>query len=99
MDYQTSSKIKTDKASRYLQALCGHFNRKVRADWTEAKGDVNFGFGNCQMTANDTDLVIQIQAEKPDEFERLKSVIADHLERFAVKDGLKVNWGNTVDKG
>lgn len=84
--------IKTDKASRYLQALCGHFDRKVSAAWSESKGEIDFGFGHCQMSADEQSLVIGIESPTDDEFNRLKYVVSDHLERFAIKDGLKAEW-------
>lgn len=44
------------------------------------------------MTADDTSLGIYIRAETKEEYARVKDVVSDHLERFAVKDGLKADW-------
>ena len=92
MTFQTHATVTTDKASRYLQALCGHFDRKVNAEWSETKGDVDFGFGHCRMQADEKALLIYVRAETEEDFARVKDVVSDHLERFAVKDNLKVFW-------
>lgn len=88
--------VTTDKASRYLQALCGHFSRKVTASYTPTEGTVDFGFGRCRMTAKDETLVIYLQSDTEEAFARLKHVVSDHLERFAVKDGLKADWAEAA---
>lgn len=87
-----TSQVKTDKASRYLKALCNHFDRKVQATYNDNHGDVQFGFGNCQMDASDDALSISIQAEDAEHFDRVKHVIADHLIRFAPNESLQVEW-------
>lgn len=90
--FQAQATVATDKASRYLQALCGHFDRKVTATWNEHKGEVDFGFGHCQMQADASNLVIHIQSDTEENFARVKYVVGDHLERFAVKDSLTATW-------
>jgi len=84
--------VQTEKASRYLKALCNHFNRKVTAEYNDNHGTVDFGFGYCQMSADDMHLDIRIQAEDHEQFARVQFVIADHLERFSSDEALKVEW-------
>jgi hypothetical protein len=84
--------VATEKGSRYLQALCGHFDRKVDAVWDPAHGDVDFGFGRCRMEATEHVLRFEIRADDLEGFARAKAVVSDHLERFAVKDGLRLAW-------
>ena len=86
------SNVTTDKAERYLKALCNHFNRKVTAEYNDNRGTVNFGFGECEFDASSSELVIRIQAENEENFARVKFVVADHLERFSGDDALKVQW-------
>jgi hypothetical protein len=86
--------IETAKASRYLKALCNHFNRKVEAEYDDERGTVQFGFAYCEMHALGDTLVIDIQAETDSEFDRVKYVISDHLERFGASEGLAVVWVN-----
>ncbi|GAB1421757.1 hypothetical protein MASR2M15_19430 [Anaerolineales bacterium] len=87
---QTS--VKTEKASRYLKALCNHFNRKVKAEYNDTHGDVQFGWATCQMDAVENQLWIAIQAETDEDFERVKFVVSDHLARFAPDEALEISW-------
>lgn len=84
--------VPTQKASRYLKALCNHFNQKVTAEYDENRGTVDFGFGHCQMDADEATLVIHIQAENKDDFARVKYVVSDHLERFSGNEALQTSW-------
>lgn len=84
--------VETPKASRYLKALCNHFNRKVTAQYNDTEGKVQFGFADCQMTASDDTLDISIQADNEDNFNRAKYVVSDHLVRFGNNETLEVVW-------
>lgn len=87
-----NTKVETDKASRYLKALCNHFNRKVTAEYDDNHGTVQFGFGNCEMDADNGVLIIRIEAADAENFARIKYVVADHLARFSGDEGLRVEW-------
>lgn len=89
---QAQTTVETEKASRYLKALCNHFDRKVKATYNDTKGTVAFGFADCQMEATDNALTITIQAETDDGFGRVKYVISDHLVRFAPNEDLTIDW-------
>jgi hypothetical protein len=89
---QASAQVTTEKASRYLKALCNHFDRKVTAEYTDNHGTVDFGFGTCEMYADDNKLSIQIASDTPETFERVKYVVSDHLERFSGDEALQANW-------
>lgn len=90
--FKAQATVETEKASRYLKALCNHFDRKVEASYSETQGSVAFGFANCQMNASDGALTINIEAESDENFERVKYVISDHLIRFAPNEELSINW-------
>jgi len=84
--------VKTQKAQRYLKALCNHFSHKVQATYNDDRGRVDFGFGRCEMWAEAETLTFQIQAEDTDGFARVKDVVAGHLERFSGDEALQVMW-------
>lgn len=88
----SESRVATEKASRYLKALCNHFSRKVQAEYTEDRGVVQFSIGRCDMLAETDTLVLHIEAENADMLEQVKAVVADHLVRFAPNDALDVAW-------
>ena len=93
--YKAQAFVETEKASRYLKALCNHFDRKVTAQYDDNQGTVQFGFGDCQMQATNGTLVISIQADTDENFGRVKHVVGDHLVRFSGEDVPGVDW---VDK-
>lgn len=87
-----SSTVPTAKASRYLKALVNHFSHKVTATYEGNKGEVDFPFGDCTLTATDDALQIHIVAESGSMLERTKYVVADHLIRFGKNETLTVEW-------
>ncbi|GIK28334.1 MAG: DUF2218 domain-containing protein [Chloroflexi bacterium] len=92
MAFAATGSVATDKAVRYLKALCNHFSHKVPAAYDDNHGTVQFGFGTCEMFADDTSLTFHIDAETEENLARVQHVVADHVERFTGADALKVAW-------
>ena len=90
--FKAQAVVETPKASRYMKALCNHFNRKVTAEYNDTEGNVQFGFGDCQMNANDTALTIHVQADNGENFGRVKAVVDSHLVRFVNNETLEIVW-------
>lgn len=86
------STAQTASASKYLQQLCKHFAHKVPARWDPVRGEVAFPFGRCRMEATETCLTIHCETDEAGKMARMKSVIDNHLERFAWREGLKLHW-------
>lgn len=84
--------FETDRASRYLKALCHHFGRKVDANCDDAKGWVQFPFGRCDMTATDSQLEIVATAETQRHLDQLTQITTSHLERFAFRENPTLEW-------
>ncbi|WP_153769912.1 DUF2218 domain-containing protein [Labrenzia sp. CE80] len=91
-----TSTAHTASASKYLQQLCKHFAHKVPADWDDNKGEVSFPFGFCRMVATDACLTIHCEAEEDQNMARMKGVIDSHIERFAWREELKLEWRPTA---
>jgi len=87
-----TARVATDKASRYLKALCNHFDRKAEATYDDNSGRIRFTFGECEMTAEDGALALRVSADSDGRFRRVRDVVADHLVRFASKEELRVEW-------
>jgi len=87
-----TARVMTPKASRYLKALCNHFDRKANAHYDDTSGQIQFPFGACTLQVVDEALLLQVTAESETMFTRVKHVVADHLVRFAVKEELTVHW-------
>lgn len=86
------ARVQTTKGPRYLQALCGHFSHKVKTDYNAEQGRVYFEFGASTLHADAEALHLSVEASDAESLHRVKEIIGGHLERFAVKDALKVYW-------
>ena len=89
---KTETRIRTDKAGRYLAQLCKHFAHKAEADWSATEGKVDFGFGECRMRAEDGCLYVSCASETAPGLGRVKFVLTDHIVRFGWKEKLVVDW-------
>lgn len=89
---EAAAVVPTPKASRYLKALCNHFDRKGNASYDDNEGHVQFPFGTCDFRADDATLHIHVSADTDTRLTRVKMVVADHLIRFAASEDLTVDW-------
>jgi hypothetical protein len=87
-----TARVATTKASRYLKALCNHFDRKANAAYDDVNGRVQFPFGDAEFHAEADALLLTVTAESDIMFARVKDVVADHLVRFGNKEELIVDW-------
>ena len=86
------ARVRTDKASSYLQQLCKHFGHKIPATFDEAKGQLTFPSGECRLTAEPGLLVIEVETPDPAQIAQLADVIERHLLRFAFREELVLDW-------
>lgn len=93
MSYQSTANVTTEMASRYLQQLCKHFAHKVPAEFTPEAGTITFPMGKCTLAAQGNLLTLMVTAETDADLERMKEVVASHLERFAFRDKPEIVWG------
>ena len=91
---QASAIVATEKGSRYMKALCNHFDRKADASYNDTTGHVKFAFGEADFQVTDSAIQIEVRAESGAMLERTKHVVGDHLVRFGQKDELTVEWVN-----
>lgn len=82
--------VKTDNASRYLQQLCKHWSHKMSTEFDPEKGRVDFPSGaRLDLQADAAMLHLALSAE---DLERMETVVADHLKRFAFREELEFAW-------
>lgn len=95
--------VPTDAAARYLQQLCKHWSHKLRVEHDEARGIVHFphdargavwpGDALLTLDALPDALAVRIDATSVDQLEALQRVVAEHLDRFAFREGpLSFPW-------
>ena len=94
MSISSSTTIKTQKASGYLQQLCKHFSHKIEVKCDGQDGWIEFVFGRAELRADENVLTMVANSQNPENLDKLKKVLAWHLERFAFRESLKIKWEN-----
>lgn len=90
---QSSGRFETEHGAKYLTQLCKHFAHKIEVSQADRRGECHFPFGHAVLEADDTALTIQLDAPDADQLARTKSVIDDHLARFAFREpGRAIQW-------
>lgn len=105
MSMSSMAAVPTAQASRYLQQLCKHWSHNLDVDYTPDRGTVVFprdargadwpGDATVTFVAKDQALECRIDASAPGQLEGLKKALAQHLDRFAFREGpLTFDWRN-----
>lgn len=64
----------------------------MRVQWSETRGEVDFGWALCSLQATSATLVIQAQAQDSDSLQRAMDVVTAHLGRYSRRQPLTVRW-------
>jgi uncharacterized protein len=93
------SRAKTATGSKYLQQLCKHWGHKFDVEFSETRGQVRFPSAIATMAASEDALLVSIETDDTDSIERLKEIVANHLDRFAFREApLPFKWSATEDR-
>lgn len=84
--------VATEHASRYLQQLCKHWAHKFPVEFDPTHGEIELSLGRTVMDADAGALHIAVKAPDAASLERLESVVADHIRRFAFREELAFGW-------
>lgn len=86
--------LKSERASRYLQAMCKHFAHKVRVGYDARQGWAALPYGHLAMSVEGDDtLRFTVEAEDAETLERTKYVVDAHIVRFAFRERLQgLHW-------
>jgi hypothetical protein len=88
-----SARVPTANAAKYLEQLCKHWSHRVGVDLKEDTGIVVFPEAVATLTAAPTALIVVVEAETNEALDRLKRVVAGHLDRFAFREApLRFDW-------
>jgi len=84
--------VPTANAAKYIQQLCKHWSHRLEVDLSDRKGVVKFPAAIVKLDAGDA-LLVTIEGEESEEVERMKGVVASHLDRFAFREApLRFDW-------
>ncbi|MFZ0605324.1 MAG: DUF2218 domain-containing protein [Roseiarcus sp.] len=85
--------VPTASAAKYVQQLCKHWSHKLEVDLSESRGVVKFPAAVVTLEPEANALEVTIDGEGSEEVERLKGVVASHLDRFAFREApLRFDW-------
>lgn len=90
---KSNGTFSTTNASKYIQQLCKHFAHKVEVEYDEKNGKAALPPGPATLVAHDDELVITVTANDDEGLTLAKSIIDDHLVRFAFREEFsKMAW-------
>jgi uncharacterized protein len=85
--------VPTANGAKYLQQLCKHWSHRLEVDLSDRKGVVKFPAAVVALDAGEDALLVTIEGEDSEEVERMKGVVASHLDRFAFREApLRFDW-------
>ena len=88
-----SASVPTVNAAKYTQQLCKHWSHKLDVDLSDERGVVKFPAAVATFEPRPEALEVTIEGEESQEVERLKGVVAAHLDRFAFREApLRFDW-------
>ena len=83
------AEVPTKNGSRYLQQLCKHWSHRFEVTFDVTQGVVQLNGAVCRFTAEPERLVLLLEGKGLD---RISGVVAEHLQRFAFREALVVEW-------
>ncbi|WP_336965384.1 DUF2218 domain-containing protein [Sphingobium aquiterrae] len=88
-----TAQVPTKSGSRYLQQLCKHWSHKFETDFDAERGTIALPIGTATMVAAPDSLNVTVTTDEADGLDRLKEVVASHLDRFAFREApLTFDW-------
>jgi uncharacterized protein len=88
-----TARVSTANAGKYMQQLCKHWSHKLEVDLSEQRGVVKFPAAVATFEPGADALQVTIESEESEAVERMKGVIASHLDRFAFREApLRFDW-------
>lgn len=85
--------VATPDARRYLRMLCKHWGHKFDVVYDADQGFVPFSVdAHARFAADEQRLLVVVTHVDGAQLPRLQDVIAEHLQRFALKETLAFPW-------
>ena len=88
-----TARVPTANGAKYVQQLCKHWSHKLDVELSEHKGVVRFPSATATMEARPDALLVTLESADRETLERIKGVVAGHLDRFAFREApLPFHW-------
>lgn len=90
---QVEAHVPTTSGGKYVQQLCKHWGHKLPIELEGDTGVVTFVGAVVTMKAGPEAIEISLRGEDREQLDRLKDVVAQHLDRFAFREApLTYDW-------
>ena len=87
MTHSTTATVATAHGSRNLQQLAKHWSHRLDVVFDATQATIRFPSGVvATLDAGDAALVAHLDAPDAETLERMKQVLAEHLDRFAFRE-------------
>jgi hypothetical protein len=86
------AEVATTNGSRYLQQLCKHWSHKFEVTFDPQHGTIALPACTCTLDATETSLKLVLDGPDAAAMPRMCDVVAEHLQRFAFREQLEVQW-------
>ena len=88
---QTRAVITTLHAERTLRRLCKHWAHRFEIECGGTEARIALPLGEARLRAGPDALTVEVTAEEA-ALPELRDVVARHVERFAVRETLRIDW-------
>ena len=92
-----TASVATDVPQRYAKQLASHLGRRAEVQEHEDGTRILFTGGYCVLHPRPGVLELRASGDNADALERVKDVVARHLERFGQRNELRVVWAEPAD--
>lgn len=86
---QSHARLTTDQAARYMTQLAKHWSHRFAVTFDATTARIPLPIGDCRMVADGAGLEITVETPDPEGLPKLEQVVADHLLRFAFREGVE----------
>jgi hypothetical protein len=83
---EATTRFATENGQKYLTQLCKHFAHKIDVTQADDQGELRFSCGTGYLQADPDGLNIWVQSPDEANLTDTKSVVEDHLLRFAFRE-------------
>ncbi|SFV15043.1 hypothetical protein SAMN02799631_06010 [Methylobacterium sp. 174MFSha1.1] len=91
---QSRAVVGTAHASRYLQQLAKHWSHRFETEFDTETARIALPLGEARLAADAEALTIDLSVTDPATLPDFHAVIVRHLERFAFRETLRIDWAS-----
>lgn len=93
---EATTRFATENGQKYLVQLCKHFAHKIDVVQADDRGELKFSCGTGYLQAQADGLHIRVRSPDDANLADTKSVVEDHLLRFAFRENTgPLDWQPT----